>query len=148
MIVILSLWINDLANVLCFTFELIFNELIQVRVSCLMKTSSPKGNDRSPESQHVIKIFFFFFLFFFFLFSLTSLSRLFHSYRDEPIRRWGENGSTPGKTTWHTKNILDSSQLKDFFRRSRAANSTDHGLIWSNFELMRDLMVVLVTCKN
>ena len=22
-----------------------------------MKTSSPKGNDRSPESQHVIKIF-------------------------------------------------------------------------------------------
>ena len=43
--------------------------------------------------------FFFFFFFFFFLFSLTSLSRLFHSYRDEPIRRWGENGSTPGKTT-------------------------------------------------
>ena len=27
-----------------------------------------------------------------FLFSLTSLSRLFHSYRDEPIGRWGETG--------------------------------------------------------
>ena len=26
------------------------------------------------------------------LFSLTSLSRLFHSYRDEPIGRWGETG--------------------------------------------------------
>ena len=28
----------------------------------------------------------------FFLFSLTFLSRLFHSYRDEPIGRWGETG--------------------------------------------------------
>ena len=28
----------------------------------------------------------------FFGFSLTSLSRLFHSYRDEPIGRWGETG--------------------------------------------------------
>ena len=28
----------------------------------------------------------------FFLFSLTSLSRLFHSYRDEPIGGWGETG--------------------------------------------------------
>ena len=26
--------------------------------------------------------------------SLTSLSRLFHSYRDEPIGRWGETGVT------------------------------------------------------
>ena len=32
------------------------------------------------------------FFFFFFFFSLTSLSRLFHSYRDEPIGRWGETG--------------------------------------------------------
>ena len=36
----------------------------------------------------------------------------------------------------------------DFSRRSRAANSAVHGLIWSNFELVRDLIVVLVTCKN
>ena len=28
----------------------------------------------------------------FFLFSLTSLTRLFHSYRDEPIGGWGETG--------------------------------------------------------
>ena len=28
----------------------------------------------------------------FFLFCLTSLSRLFHSYREEPIGRWGETG--------------------------------------------------------
>ena len=57
---------------------------------------------RAPKKQttklRLQKLFFFFFLF-----SLTSLSRLFHSYRDEPIRRWGENGSTPGKTTWHTR---------------------------------------------
>ena len=31
-------------------------------------------------------------VFVFFGFSLTSLSRLFHSYRDEPIGRWGETG--------------------------------------------------------
>ena len=34
-----------------------------------------------------------------------------------------------------------------FFRRSRAANSAVHGPIWPNFELVRDVMVVLVTCK-
>ena len=33
-----------------------------------------------------------------FLFSLTSLSRLFYSYRDEPIGRWGETG-VPRETT-------------------------------------------------
>ena len=37
-----------------------------------------------------IRSFFFFFCLF--LFSLTSLSRLFHTYRDEPIGRWGETG--------------------------------------------------------
>ena len=35
-----------------------------------------------------------------------------------------------------------------FSRRSRAANSAVHGPIWSNFELVRDFMVVLLTCKN
>ena len=34
-----------------------------------------------------------------------------------------------------------------FFRRSRAANSAVLGRIWPKFELVRDLMVVLVTCK-
>ena len=36
----------------------------------------------------------------------------------------------------------------DFSRRSRAANSAVHGPIWSNFELVQDPMVVLLTCKN
>ena len=34
-----------------------------------------------------------------------------------------------------------------FFRRSRAANSVISGPIWPKFELIRDLMHVLVTCK-
>ena len=35
----------------------------------------------------------------------------------------------------------------DFFIRSRAANSAVLGPIWPNFELVRDAMDVLVTCK-
>ena len=35
-----------------------------------------------------------------------------------------------------------------FFKRSRAANSAVHGRIWPNFELIQDLMVILVICKN
>ena len=34
-----------------------------------------------------------------------------------------------------------------FFRRSRAANFVVSGLIWPKFELIRDFMHVLVTCK-
>ena len=34
-----------------------------------------------------------------------------------------------------------------FFRRSRADNSAVLGPIWPNFELVRDVMNVLVTCK-
>ena len=34
-----------------------------------------------------------------------------------------------------------------FSRRSRAANSAVLGPIWPNFELVRDLMDVLITCK-
>ena len=34
-----------------------------------------------------------------------------------------------------------------FSRRSRAANSAVLGQIWPKFELVRDIMVVLVTCK-
>ena len=36
----------------------------------------------------------------------------------------------------------------DFFRRSRAANSAVLDPTWPNFELVRDIRVVLVTCKN
>ena len=35
----------------------------------------------------------------------------------------------------------------DFFKHSRADNSTAHGRIWLNFELNRDLMYVVVPCK-
>ena len=35
----------------------------------------------------------------------------------------------------------------DFYRCSRAANSAVLGPIWPNFELVRDVMNVLVTCK-
>ena len=35
----------------------------------------------------------------------------------------------------------------DFSRRSRAANAAVLGPIWPNFELVRDVMDVLVTCK-
>ena len=38
--------------------------------------------------------------------------------------------------------------LWGFSRRSRAANSAVHGPIWLNFELVRDVMVFLITCKN
>ena len=34
-----------------------------------------------------------------------------------------------------------------YFRRSRAANSVVSGPIWPKFELIRDFMHVLVTCK-
>ena len=34
-----------------------------------------------------------------------------------------------------------------FFRLSRAANSVVSGLIWPKFELVRDFIHVLVTCK-
>ena len=36
----------------------------------------------------------------------------------------------------------------DFFRQSRTANSAVLGPIWPNFELVSDVMDVLVTCKN
>ena len=35
----------------------------------------------------------------------------------------------------------------DFSRRSRAANSTVLGPLWPNFELVRDVKDVLVTCQ-
>ena len=35
----------------------------------------------------------------------------------------------------------------DFSRHSRAANSAVLGPIWPNFELVQDVMDVLVTCK-
>ena len=37
--------------------------------------------------------------------------------------------------------------MEIFSRRSRADTSTVLGLIWPNFELVRDVIDVLVTCK-
>ena len=34
-----------------------------------------------------------------------------------------------------------------FFRRSRAANSVVSGQVWPKFELVREIMHILVTCK-
>ena len=36
----------------------------------------------------------------------------------------------------------------DYSRCVRAADSAVHGPIWSNFEIVQDFMVVLLTCKN
>ena len=41
-----------------------------------------------------------------------------------------------------------SKSMGIFFRRSRAGYSPVHGRIWLNFELIQDLMIVLITCKN
>ena len=46
-----------------------------------------------------------------------------------------------------SKKILPLYVYGDFSRRSRAANSAVLGPIWPNFELVRDVMDVLVTCK-
>ena len=36
----------------------------------------------------------------------------------------------------------------DFFKHSRAANSAVQGRIWLKFELIQDVMVILVSAKN
>ena len=43
--------------------------------------------------------------------------------------------------------LLPVISLLEFFRRSRAANSVVYGSIWLKFELVRDFMHELVTCK-
>ena len=41
-----------------------------------------------------------------------------------------------------------ATQNIDFFKHSRADNSAVRGRIWSKFELIRDVIDVLVTSKN
>ena len=48
-----------------------------------------------------------------FLFSLTSLSSLFHSYRDEPIGRWapftpGKPPDTSASSTWLVSHVASA----------------------------------------
>ena len=46
------------------------------------------------------------------------------------------------------KELECSQDFSHYKSRARAANSAVLGPIWPNFELVRDLMDVLVTCKN
>ena len=81
------------------------------------KTSSPKGNDHSSESQQIIKVF--------------SSKRFFQT-----------NEGARVVTTFFPLYVYG-----DFSRHSRAANSAVLGPIWPNFGLVPDVMDVLVTCK-
>ena len=58
-------------------------------------------------------------------------------YEKNPIKNSGENVMTSFSPLVHG----------DFSRPSRAANSPVLGPIWPNFELVRDVIDVLVTCK-
>ena len=59
-------------------------------------------------------------------------------YEKDPIKNSGENVMT---------SFFPIISLWDFFIRPRAANSAVLGPIWPNFELVRDVMDALVTCK-
>ena len=59
-------------------------------------------------------------------------------YEKDPIKNSGEKCDDI---------VFPIISLWDFFIRSRAANSAVLGPIWPNFELVRDVMDVLVTCK-
>ena len=59
-------------------------------------------------------------------------------YEKNPIKNSRENVMT---------SFSPLSVYGDFSRCSRAANSAVLGRIWPKFELVRDIMVVLVTCK-
>ena len=59
-------------------------------------------------------------------------------YEKDPIKNSGENVMTSFSTL---------SVYGIFFIRSRAAYSAVLGPIWPNFELLRDVIDVLVTCK-
>ena len=67
-------------------------EFIQVNNT---HTISHRINMDQKENLCLAKLFFFFFFFIQFYVPF----KLFHSYRDESIGRWGENRSTRGKTT-------------------------------------------------
>ena len=43
--------------------------------------------------------------------------------------------------------FLPAKVYRDFSRRSRAANSAVLGPIWPNYELVQDIIDILVTCK-
>ena len=59
-------------------------------------------------------------------------------YEKDPIKNSRENVMTL---------LFPLKVYGNFFRRSRAANSVVGGPIWPKFELIQDIMHVLVTCK-
>ena len=61
-----------------------------------------------------------------------------YKYEKDPIKNSGENVMT---------SFCPLEVYRIFFIRSRAANSAVLGPIWPNFELVRDVIDVLVTCK-
>ena len=58
-------------------------------------------------------------------------------YEKDPIKNSRENVMT----------AFPIISLWEFFRRSKAANSVVSSLIWPKFELIQDIMHVLITCK-
>ena len=62
---------------------------------------------------------------------------LVNNFDDDSIKNEQTSMETPFS---HYKSV-------NIFRRSRAANSVVSGPIWPKFELVRDFMHVLVTCK-
>ena len=109
-----------------------------------MKTSSPKGNDRSPESNV----------------PRSNLISKTYKWAME-TRSPKSNSSELLCLSWlpATLMMIRSKMnvpawrqhfpisLGKFFRHSRAANSVVSGPIWWKFELVLDFMHVLITCK-
>ena len=71
-----------------------------------------------------------------------------NSNKNEPKQQKVAQRATIAHLTASHQNIMNSFQVKDFLNWSRADNSAVHGRIQSNFKLIRDYIVFLVTCKN
>ena len=56
-------------------------------------------------------------------------------------------GSDQNKPRKRDDFVFPIISLWEFFRRSRAANSVVGGPSWPKFELIQDIMHVLITCK-
>ena len=118
-------------NFYCFALP----ELISV------KTSSPKDNDRSPESN------------------VPRSNLISKKHINGPFKPEARNRTRPSFYAYpgykHRSKMNELAwiyhfhiiRLWEFFRRSRAPNSVVSGPIWPKFELVRGFRHVLVTCK-
>ena len=117
-----------------------------------INTSSPKGNDRSPNSKSS-KYFEYSRIKYFLNWSRTAYSAVHGWSRPNFTLIWDyivvlvtcKNEEDPIK---NDGSRVRASLLFRFFRRSRAANSKVSCGIPPKFELIQALIVVLVTCKN